>query len=302
MLSLQQLRAFGLTVRYGKLTSVAQSMGISQPTVTFHLAKLEQELGMPLFISNARRAWHLTEFGQSLYQYAERMIALEDEILSLTTRTTQLQQGKIRMGSTHTPATYLFPKVFAAFKSRYPGIEISLDVAPAHVLLPKLINYNLDICFINHYPSSENDLAAQAVLEDDFVLIAHPDSPAAALHTLDPADFEDLHMIMHETSSMSRRVIDAWFQEHQIQPRILMDVSGTETMKQMVKQNLGVAIVSALSCQEEIATRTLISHKLPGFTARRTVYLTHRKDVQLTNAQEAFLHVLRQATQYAWAR
>ncbi|QSO52056.1 LysR family transcriptional regulator [Alicyclobacillus curvatus] len=295
MLTLQQLRAFVLTVRYRKLASVAQAMDVRQPTITFHLSKLEEAVSLPIFVSNSRQTWRLTDFGQSLYQYAERMITLEDEILALVEDTAQLKKGKVRIGSTHTPATYLFPQVLSTFRSHYRDVGLSLDVAPSHLLLPKVLNYDLDFCCINYYPSGESDLQAQPIVEDEFVVICHPDSEAAQATDLQPSDFARFPIIMHERSSMSRQVIDNWFQEHRVQPNVLMDVSGTETMKQMVKQNLGVAIVSGLSCREERAQGQLVTVSLPGFAAKRIIYAVHRKDVRLSHAAEIFLHMLKQA-------
>lgn len=294
LIRLQQLRALALTVRHGKLTSVAQHMGVSQPTVTFHLAKLEREVGVPIFVSSARKVWDLTEFGKVLYQYAERMIALEDEIVEMAKATTSFQRGKIRMGSTHTPATYLLPAVLSKFRLHYPNIDLSLDVSPAHLLLPKVLKYDLDFCLINHFPASNNELEGQFVVQDEFVLISHPMHQVSPMDDLEPADFRELELIMHESTSMSRRMIDAWFQNHQIQPHILMDVSGTETMKEMVKQNLGVAIVSAMSCREEFATGTLVRHSLPHFTGQRAVYLVYRKKDKFNHASDVFLQMLRQ--------
>jgi DNA-binding transcriptional LysR family regulator len=63
-------------------------------------------------------------------------------------------------------------------------------------------------------------------------------------------------------------------------------------MKQMVRQNLGVAMVSALSCRDEVASGTLAARSLPGLTTRRTIYLVHRRHVALTRAAEAFVQVL----------
>ena len=242
--------------------------------------------------SSDRNAWRLTEFGEALHAHAVRLLVLEDEIGALVRNSTALRRGPLRIGSTHTPATCVFPRVIARYRATYLEIELSLDVAPSHVLPPKLLAYELEFCCINRYPSAKPGVAARAVVHYELVLIAHPESPAARAPDLTPRDVGRFRIIMHETGSISRQVNDAWCQEHAIQPNVLMDVSGTETMKQMVRENLGAAMVSALSCRDEVASGSLAARSLPGLTTRRTIYLVHRRDVPLTRPAEAFVQIL----------
>lgn len=292
MLNLLQLRVLVFTVRYGKLVSVAQALGISQPTVTFHLSKLEEEAGQPLFVSNTRKANRLTDFGRSLYRHAERMLALEDELNALVNGSQSLRFGRVRMGSTHTPATYFLPTVFSAFIGLHPEVDVTLDVLPSHLLIPKLLNYDLDFCCMNHFPVAHPDLTAEPILEDRLVMIVHPDHPAASVYPLTPEHFSEFPFIMHESGSVSRQIINDWCQEQRIQPNIRMEVSGTETMKELVKKNLGVAFISEMSCRSEIHHGWLAKRDIPQFTHRRQIFRVQRKDFQLTGVTRAFLAML----------
>lgn len=296
-INLLQLRAFVLAMRESKLSAVALRMGISQPTVSFHLARLEEAVGEPIFYGDVRKFNQLTPFGQNLHRYAERIIAAEDGIYGLVEDTRELKQGHIRMGSTHTPGTYLLPGVFSTFWEYYPDIDVSLDISPSHVLLPKLLNSIIDFCCINHFPSSHPQVTASPLFEDELVAIIHPDHAAAQKPEICIEDFERFKVIMHEPGSITRRVMDSWFEEHRIQPNLLMEVSSTETMIKLVKSKLGIAVVSALSCQHDVQQGVLAARSLAqlGCNHRRVIYLVQRKDAELSSASRALVRVLEAA-------
>lgn len=296
--SLVQIRAFVLAVQTGKLTAAARLMGLSQPTVSFHLAHLEDSLGQPLFAGGGRRFNQLTPFGRDFYRYATQMVAVEDQLVSLSDESRHLKQGVVRVGSTYSPATYFLPAVFQRFWTGYPEVDVSLEVAPSHVLLPRLLNYAQDLCLINHFPSSTPQALAEPLFEDPLVAIVAPDHPLTMSREVSVEDFSRYKVIMHEPDSISRRSIDAWFQEWRVQPDVRIEVSSTETMKEMVRNNLGIAIVSELSCRRDVARGFLVSRPIPTLKQKdaRAIYLVRLTENPPPTAK-AFIDVLKSMTE-----
>jgi DNA-binding transcriptional LysR family regulator len=292
--TLLQLRAFVLSVREGKLSQAADHMGLTQPTVSFHLARLQEEVGQPLFFGDTRRADRLTPTGAALYRYAERMLALEDEVRALIADAGALRRGHVRLGSTHTPATYFLPAVLAGLWQEYPDLRVTLDVAPSHVLLPKLEAYDLDFCCVNHFPPWDSHLVVYPLFRDDLVVVAAPGHPAAARSALTVPALAAYPLIMHEPGSVSRQVADTLFDMHQVRPSILAEVSGTEAMKALVVQGLGVALVSRLACLQEAGAGTLAAIPLEGAQPRheRQICLVERADSERSGESAALRHAL----------
>lgn len=276
-MNLQQLRVFVLAVRLKKLTLVARTLGVKQPTASFHMKRLEQEVGMRLFSANSRTSFELTDFGREFYRYAARIVATEDEVQRMLLDHQALRRGKLAIGSTYTPATYVFPRHIARIKQLYPNIDLELQVAGAHILLDRLKRYELDVCIISHY-IADPELRSTPIVDDNLVLIAHPEHAMASHDEAGLANVADWDYVMHEQGSVSRMMIDQWTMRHSLSLRIVLEVSATETMKELVKQRMGVAFISEISCREDVAAGSLVARPIPGFWFERKIYMVVRDE------------------------
>ncbi|TDF98684.1 LysR family transcriptional regulator [Paenibacillus piri] len=290
-MNLQQLRVFVLTVNYKKLTLVAEKLKISQPTVTFHLNKLQEQIGVPLFLSSSNRLIRLTDVGESFYHYAKQMIGMEDEMLNMVDEFRGLQRGRIAIGSTYTPATYILPQYLSLFMELHPHVTISLEVNIASRLLDMLNNFELDVAIMPHYrwEHEEGEYFITPLARDDLILILSPGHPLAGMREVGLDHLRKLAIIMHEKKSVSRELIDQWSEANRLQLQSVLEVSATETMKEMVKKQLGAAILSQKSCEREIGSGELIAFPLPSFPASRHIYMVRKKEKLPTPAIKAFL-------------
>jgi DNA-binding transcriptional LysR family regulator len=271
-------------------------MKVSQPTVTFHLNKLQEQLGVPLFVSASNRTIKLTDMGESFYHYAKQIVGMEDEISDMIEGFRGLHRGKLAIGATYTPATYILPEYLELFNEQYPEVQISLEVNTASVLLAMLRNYELDLAILPHYHIDDSDLHVSPLVKDDLTLIFSPTHPLAQLEHLRLNDLQGLPMIMHEKKSISRKLIDQWAEEHAISLKEVIVVSATETMKELVKRQLGVAIISEKSCARELGSGDLLGRPLPSFHYERNIYLVSKKDKLPSPTFKAFLDCTRQVT------
>ena len=130
-MNLQQLKVFVLTVELRKLYLVAQKLGITQPTVTFHLNKRE-ELGLALFHTKSYHVIKLTEAGQAFYHYASQIHSLSEEASS----TMDIFRGTAQEYSPSAVPILPLPtccRRSQQLKLNYPGLSILLDVRPVPI-------------------------------------------------------------------------------------------------------------------------------------------------------------------------
>ncbi|MCK0472291.1 LysR family transcriptional regulator [Halalkalibacter sp. APA_J-10(15)] len=288
-MNLQQLKIFVLTAQLQKLKLVAERLNIKQPTVTFHLQRFEEECGIPLFKPSSLRTLKLTKAGESLYPLAMQITMLSEEIESTIAGFNERQRGTLRIGSTYTPATFLLPEQLVSFKSLHEEITLSLEVKPATIIMEKIKNYELDIGIISYGSIPGKHFTSRMIFKDDLKLLLHPNNPLAVKMNIEIDDLIKETFIMHEQGSTSRLLIDNWAHEHDITLSIVMEVSATETMKEAVKKNMGVAIVSERCSLREVEQGELVYKEIPYFQQDRFIHLIHQKNRVITPLIQDFI-------------
>lgn len=126
-MNLLKLEIVVLIKKYKKLTIVAEKLGVKQPTITFHIKSLEEELGVSLFELHSGR-YFLTEAGEALHHYACKIDALMKEARRVTQEFKDFHKGAITIGASYVPATYLLPEIVYRFQCEFPNIKITLMV------------------------------------------------------------------------------------------------------------------------------------------------------------------------------
>lgn len=288
-MNIQQLKVFVLTVKLQKLYLVADQLAIRQPTVTFHLNKLQEEMGVPLFVTKSYHVIKLTEAGKALYHYALSITSQTEEIEALMSEFRELRGARLAVGSTHTPATYILQPYLAELRVDYPHVSIMLDVKPAPVLIEKIKQYELDFAIITQVGFQDKELIVQPLRQDDLVVVFRPDHRFAGMKRLSPHDLAGESFISHEIGSVSRKLLDAWAEQHDVPLSIVMEVSGSEAMKEAVKHGAGFAVLSESSVKRETEEGKLCVHPIPESSFERKMYLIRAKNKLISPAMRIFI-------------
>ncbi|WP_433743661.1 LysR substrate-binding domain-containing protein [Paenibacillus amylolyticus] len=290
-MNLQQLKVFVHVVEMKKLYLVAQKLNITQPTVTFHLNKLQEDAGIALFHTKTYHVIKLTEAGKSLYHYATQIVALNEEMLRTIEDHRGTATGRLLIGSTHTPATYILPELLAAFKKEHLFC-LSMDVKPAAHIMEKIKNFELDVGIISHTKPDDPDFIFEPLLKDDLVIIFHPDHFLASRPVIVPNDLQGLPLVAHEEGSSSREVINQWATKHKVQFTEAIEVSGSEALKSLVRLNMGIGMVSQASIIRELEKGELKSCPIPNWNPIRTIYSVRHRNKLLTPSLNLFWRML----------
>lgn len=288
-MNLQQLKVFVHTVKLKKLYLVAMELGIRQPTVTFHLNKLQADLGVALFVTNTYHTIKLTEAGKALYHYATSITSQSEEIESLMSEFRQLRGARLSIGCTHSPATYILPPYLAALSKDYEHLSIMLDVKPAPIIIEKIKQFELDFGIISHVDFQDKELIVQKLIKDDLVLVFYPEHDFSRIPKLVPSDLAGYPLVSHEEGSVSRKLFDDWAVQQQVSLSIIMEISGSEAMKATVKHRMGYAILSESNVKSEVESGMLCIRPIPEWTFRREIYLIRGKNKLISPAMKMFL-------------
>src|SRR3954451_16804611 len=139
-----RLQAFLAVARARNFSRAARRLGKTQPSVSQAVARLEEDLGQPLFLREGRTT-QLTAAGRLLAEHAERIFEEMERARARLSGLGELRVGELVVGASDTLATYLLPPVFSAFRARYPGIELRLDNRPSPATIARVAERAVDL-------------------------------------------------------------------------------------------------------------------------------------------------------------
>lgn len=290
-MNIQQLKVLQELGSGKTLAEAAERLQLKQPTVSFHLHKLEEELGLTLTHKKARKL-QLTEAGKDLLPYVRRIVALTAEMEERAAEHRDGRLGKLRLGASYTPATYFMPSYFAGFQKLYPQIQLLLSVKKAEGVLAMLRGYEIDAAVVSLPDMQEDDLTIIPLAADELMLVFSPDHPLASKTQVKVEDLWGQTFLLHEPGSTSRRLTEEWAEQTGLTFESAMELGAIETMKEAVKCNIGIAVLPRRSISREILSGELGHCELPDYHNRRQICLVYRAEKTLSFSVQRFIHYL----------
>ncbi|BCJ51091.1 LysR family transcriptional regulator [Actinoplanes sp. NBRC 14428] len=282
---LQQLRYFLAVVETRHFTQAADSLGVSQPTLSKQVHTLEQTLGAPLF-ERTRGAVALTAAGDTLLPLARRMIADADAARDAVQEIVGLRSGRVRVGATPSLCSSLVPAVLRRFRTEHPGIDLHVNEGSSQDLIADLLARDLDLALIVQ-PEQGVDPALHAapVLRESLVVasVASGPPPTAGAE-LALTELRDTPLVMFRPGYDLRDVTLEACRRAGFAPRFAVEGGEMDAVLAFVEAGLGVALVpSMVLVNRPLLRATPLAP--PGM--RRTVALAHRRRAVLPHAAEA---------------
>jgi len=279
-----RLRQFAAVARTEHLTQAAELLGVPQPTLSRAIARLESDLGVPLF-TRPGRSIKLTRHGQILFDSAERALATLRSTLDVLADEADPEHGRVAFAFLHTLGTDVVPRLLRDFRGDHPGVRFALIQDSASVMLAKLLAGEVDMCLTAALPTAPGVVARPLDEQrvDLFVPAGHRLASERAIRLADAAD-EDF--ISTTPGHGLRIVTDELCHAAGFTPRIVFEGEQVATIRGLVGAGLGVALLPTASPAESDPSVTAIRVTQPKST--RTVCLTWLADRQLTTPAAAF--------------
>ncbi|MNI38956.1 HTH-type transcriptional activator CmpR [compost metagenome] len=290
-ISLLKFRIVELLQQHKKITAVADLLGLKQPTVTFHMKNMEQELGVQLFESRSGKTY-LTEAGHALHHYAIKINALAHEAERVVKEFDVLGRGTLKLGASYVPGTYMLPAILSSFARSYPQIRISLSVKTSPVIKEMLVNHEIDLGILSTEPFQFPPLLNETICEDELVVILSPKHRLARHQQLYPDLLADVPFVLHSAESSTRHMTDKWAQSNRVSLRTQLELDSLEAIKQAVILGESIAFISKLAVRSEVDRGELEIRPIPQNMFKRYVYLAYNQDrKQSTLLQKIIGHI-----------
>lgn len=256
-MTLEQLRVFVGAVDARSFTRAAARLGVSQSTVSFHVAALEESLGTRL-LDRGRGGVRLTHAGEALLPRARDLLGQAD-----ATRHELAGGplgGTVVVEASTVPATFLLPDVLASLGASAPDVGVVLRVSDSLRALRALVERRCDVAVVGSTPSDAG-LVKKVIGHDEILLVGRPDQP-------DPASLDEVPLVVREVDSGTRRVSDQRLRR----PGRRVEVGSTEAARRCVLAGVGYTLISDRAVAEDLAAGRLRRFPLDGPPIRRAFH------------------------------
>jgi LysR family transcriptional regulator, transcriptional activator of the cysJI operon len=289
-MTLRQLEVFLAVAREKSFSLAAKKIHSSQPTLSEHVSELETELGKQLFFRRGRRrVVTVTEAGRVFAEFAERAISAIEGGRQALADLDGLTHGSLLIGASTTPGLYMLPRIIAAFRTKYPGVDVKLQIANSQAIEGRVRERELDLGIVGGHALRPGEECLTAGMRDELVLIVAPEHEWARRRDITPDSLADHPLLVREEGSATRSVTERALQRARVKFRVAMELDHTEAIKQGVMAGLGVAFVSLYSVRGEMATGRLRALRLRGVRIQRHFHVIHHEARRVTASARAFM-------------
>lgn len=247
-MDIHHLRVFQAAARSGGFTRASEQLHLSQSTISQHIQHLETELGCQLFLRAGKRVL-VTEAGNVLLQYAERIFRDVDNAAMAIRELNSLQRGTVRLGFGATTLIHRLPKVLGDYKRRFPDIDLVVETGTTEYLLQTVKSHGLDLAIVMS-PTPVPGLKITLLGKEELVIVLNRHHPLARRPVLEAQDLTELRFIVFRPQTAMQNLIDSYFEGLGFRPRVAMEMENIEAMKSVARAGLGACVLPLCAVAE----------------------------------------------------
>ncbi len=286
---LAELNVFLTVAREKSFSRAAEKLYRTQPAVSLSVRRLEDWVGQPLFV-RGQRAARLTDAGEVLRDYAERILNLREETRRAVEDLGGLRRGRISLGVNESSIHALLP-LLERFRRRHPEIHIAVQRTFSRDIPTEILNYRLDLGVVSYVPQDEK-LEAARIFRDQLAFVVPPQHRLARRRVVDIGELGEETFIAHIVDSPYRWRVIQLFERYRVPLRMGVELPTIESIKRFVQMGMGVAIVPRMCVRWEVEHRLLAEVRIRQLKLPRDLYLVHRRDARFSHATAALLRML----------
>lgn len=282
--TLKQWRLFLAVAETGSVAGAADRVSLTQPAVSQALGHLEAHLGEPLF-DRVGRGLHLNGAGRRLLPEARVLLAQAAHCESLF-RTPYLE---VSLAATHTLGNYYLPPLLAAFRRRYAGARVSMEVINTRDAVDRLLALSVDLALVEG-PVSHRLIAVEHWRDDVLVRVATPALAADLARQGRPSS--EWPWVIREPGSGTRAVIEGRLGDAFPPAEQLLQLGAGEAVRQALLAGAGVGYVSEIAATTALGDGRLVP--VPGEHERlvRPLYLLRHRQREQGAGERALFALL----------
>ena len=290
-MEIDNLKAFLAVAETGSFSQAAKQMNLTQPAISKRIAQLEQQLRALLF-DRVGRTVRLTEAGNSLAYRANLILQqVEDTERAIRNISGEIG-GQLSLATSHHVGLWRLPHVLSRYTAKHPEASLDLHFMDSEVAHERIIHGELEIAIITLAPSPHERLIAEPIWRDELVFVCSRAHDLAIRKNVTIKELAEYAAILPDMTTFTGRIVKGMFKDHDLPLEVSMSTNYLETIKMLDGVGPSWSVLPKTMVNDDVVVLDISVE----IDLARTLGVIHHVNRTLSNAGEAFINVLREAS------
>jgi len=240
-MNLVQLKYFHAVYTYRAVSTAAEFLHITQPSLSTAIKELEREFGVPLFHRH-HRGMMPTSAGDTLYTMCQDLLGRAEQIENVMHDLGD-ERKKLRLGVPPMIGSLLLPDIYKGFMSAHPEVQLEITERGRQTVAKMLSEGYLDMVFLPHNKPLDDSFSSLVVAKLEIACCTVRGNFLDGLDCVTPKSLQNIPLVLFENSFFQTEEIKKWFALESVKPDILLQTSQLSTMLSMISKRIAVGFM-----------------------------------------------------------
>mgnify|MGYP000919443046 FL=1 len=272
-------------------SKAAEQLSLTQPAVSHHINKLEEELGCKIFIRK-KSELKLTSEGEIVVMYAKRIKSLYEKMHKCLIDE-NCKFTKLTVGITHTAESNFIAEVLAKYSNQNSGVTITIISESTKILYNMLLNYEIDLAIVED--TAKNPNINSILLDTDYlVLVVSNNNHLIKKNIVTLNDLKKENMILRLPNSGTRNLFISHLESLNMsidEFNVILEVDNIATIKDLIRRDFGVSILARSACLDELRKGKITILPIENLSMPRQISILYHKDFRHTDTLKSIVQI-----------
>jgi DNA-binding transcriptional LysR family regulator len=264
------LKTFVTLVEVKNFTKTAEILLMSQPSVSLHIKKLEEEFQTKLFLRSPKFL-KVTLTGEILYDRAKQMITIYEQTRQDIQEHDRSIKGELKIGASFTIGEYILPSLLIDLQEEYPELELQVVIGNTEEIVQAVRLYKVDIGLIEGQ-TNEKELSVHPFMQDELFIVSSNNHELANKDDVEITDLHDQAWVTREVGSGTREYLNHVIRSNGLKIKSILTISSNQGIKEtLIKNGAGLALLSRSVIERDVQNKILSIIQVKDESFNRTL-------------------------------
>ncbi|MFE4706414.1 LysR family transcriptional regulator [Peribacillus simplex] len=264
------LKTFVTLVEVKNFTKTAEMLLMSQPSVSLHIKKLEEEFQTKLFLRSPKFL-KVTLTGEILYDRAKQMITIYEQTRQDIQEHDRSIKGELKIGASFTIGEYILPSLLIDLQEDYPELELQVVIGNTEEIVQAVRLYKVDIGLIEGQ-TNEKELSVHPFMQDELFIVSSNNHELANKDEVEITDLHDQAWVTREVGSGTREYLNHVIRSNGLKIKSILTISSNQGIKEtLIKNGVGLALLSRSVIERDVQNKILSIIQVKNESFNRTL-------------------------------